>query len=131
MSYELSTICILLHSVQPTTHLILIPHFTLLKHFLLKFLFFFFFNDTPTPEISPLSLHDALPICDFGPVTMPAASMQTSVIGSDRSQPVPSPAGMSVSGSATFTGLTVDLWDGQQWWAVANGSGTEIGRAHV
>src|SRR2546422_6790801 len=55
---------------------------------------------------------------------MPAASMQPSVIGSDRSQPVTSPAGMSVSGSATFTGLTVDLWDGQQWWAVANGSGT-------
>src|SRR5258707_8851362 len=24
--------------------------------------FFFFFNDTPTPEIYPLSLHDALPI---------------------------------------------------------------------
>src|SRR2546430_11359730 len=24
--------------------------------------FFFFFNDTPTPEISPLPLHDALPI---------------------------------------------------------------------
>src|ERR1017187_1037630 len=24
---------------------------------------FFFFNDTATPEISPLSLHDALPIC--------------------------------------------------------------------
>src|SRR5436190_13104870 len=23
----------------------------------------FFFNDTPTPEIYPLSLHDALPIC--------------------------------------------------------------------
>ncbi|PYO83392.1 MAG: hypothetical protein DMD65_06020 [Gemmatimonadetes bacterium] len=61
---------------------------------------------------------------DFGPVTMPAASMRTSVIGSDRSQPVTSPAGMSVSGSATFTGLSVDLWDGQQWWAVANGSGT-------
>src|SRR3989304_1248793 len=28
-------------------------------------LFFFFFNDTATTEISPLSLHDALPI--FGP----------------------------------------------------------------
>src|SRR3989440_10023426 len=26
-------------------------------------LFFFFFNDTPTTEIYPLSLHDALPIC--------------------------------------------------------------------
>src|SRR5256885_13782733 len=25
-------------------------------------IFFFFFNDTATPEISPLSLHDALPI---------------------------------------------------------------------
>src|SRR3712207_8915715 len=24
---------------------------------------FFFFNDTPPPEIYPLSLHDALPIC--------------------------------------------------------------------
>src|SRR2546427_7667358 len=27
-------------------------------------LFFFFFNDTATPEIYTLSLHDALPICD-------------------------------------------------------------------
>src|ERR1051326_7891337 len=26
---------------------------------------FFFFNDTATTEISPLSLHDALPICCF------------------------------------------------------------------
>src|SRR5574340_1241242 len=28
-------------------------------------LFFFFFNDTATTEIYTLSLHDALPICDF------------------------------------------------------------------
>src|SRR3989338_6891559 len=27
--------------------------------------FFFFFNDPPPPEIYPLSLHDALPICDI------------------------------------------------------------------
>src|SRR5258706_8474815 len=27
------------------------------------FIFFFFFNDTATPEIYTLSLHDALPIC--------------------------------------------------------------------
>src|SRR3990167_2125383 len=26
---------------------------------------FFFFNETATPEISPLSLHDALPICPW------------------------------------------------------------------
>src|SRR5256885_10443412 len=30
------------------------------------FLFFFFFNDTATTEIYTLSLHDALPIYDFG-----------------------------------------------------------------
>src|SRR5262249_62114619 len=29
---------------------------------LLSFFLFFFFNDPPTPEIYPLSLHDALPI---------------------------------------------------------------------
>src|SRR3989442_11375507 len=28
---------------------------------------FFFFNDPATPEISPLSLHDALPISILGP----------------------------------------------------------------
>src|SRR3954462_2819612 len=28
-----------------------------------NYVFFFFFNDTATTEISPLSLHDALPIC--------------------------------------------------------------------
>src|SRR5256886_11286979 len=30
---------------------------------LIKRVFFFFFNDTAPPEISTLSLHDALPIC--------------------------------------------------------------------
>src|SRR3712207_7162617 len=29
---------------------------------------FFFFNDTATTEIYTLSLHDALPICDEGPI---------------------------------------------------------------
>src|SRR5438445_10144872 len=32
------------------------------RYHLLSILFFFFFNDTPTPEIYTLSLHDALPI---------------------------------------------------------------------
>src|SRR6266550_5570757 len=32
------------------------------------FFFFFFFNDTATTEIYTLSLHDALPIQDVGPV---------------------------------------------------------------
>src|SRR5258708_30659530 len=33
-----------------------------------SFSFFFFFNDTAPPEISPLSLHDALPISAGRPV---------------------------------------------------------------
>src|SRR5258705_11906402 len=40
------------YSVSPSLHLFL-------------FLFFFFFNDTATTEIYTLSLHDALPICQF------------------------------------------------------------------
>src|SRR4030043_305525 len=32
-----------------------------------QLIFFFFFNDTATTEIYPLSLHDALPICAFLP----------------------------------------------------------------
>src|SRR5258707_11271411 len=34
----------------------------LLPYFFLFFFFFFFFNDPAPPEISPFSLHDALPI---------------------------------------------------------------------
>src|SRR2546430_10040888 len=41
-----------LHSLRSPIHL----------HILLSLLFFFF-NDTATPEISPLSLHAPLPIC--------------------------------------------------------------------
>src|SRR2546430_13286854 len=41
--------------------------------------FFFFFNDTATTEIYPLSLHDALPI--FYSTFVPARSAQLSVNG--------------------------------------------------
>src|SRR2546421_4539541 len=33
--------------------------------------FFFFFNDTATPEIYPLPLHDALPIWESAPAKVP------------------------------------------------------------
>src|SRR2546430_11328498 len=42
---------------------------------------FFFFNDTATPEIYPLSLHDALPICPTASITdgpMPATAFAAS-----------------------------------------------------
>src|SRR2546427_10378272 len=34
----------------------------------------FFLNDTPTPEIYPLPLHDALPISSAVPASVPASS---------------------------------------------------------
>src|SRR5258708_34513663 len=40
----------------------LYPHFPFTAVCALHRFLFFFFNDTATPEISPLSLHDALPI---------------------------------------------------------------------
>src|SRR6058998_2148432 len=47
-----------------------------LAHDTLKFLFFFFFNDTATTEIytvmNTLSLHDALPICSDQPLFITA-----------------------------------------------------------
>src|SRR3982751_6978102 len=44
-------------------------------------LFFFFFNDTATPEIYTLSLHDALPISASAPAPVPARG------GPDRTGP--------------------------------------------
>lgn len=61
---------------------------------------------------------------DFGSVAARAATAPAGVVGSDVSQPVTTPAGMTVSGTATFTGLTLALWDGQRWWPVTNGAGS-------
>src|SRR3712207_7616556 len=44
---------------------------------------FFFFNDTATTEIYTLSLHDALPICTGGPMTVPTTG------GASRATPPP------------------------------------------
>src|SRR5438552_15737779 len=49
------------------------------------FLFFFFFNDTATPEIYTLSLHDALPISDM-PTGFSASPRHALVAGLRRSR---------------------------------------------
>jgi len=55
----------------------------------------------------------------------PGSGMTASVVASDASQPTgPGGRPVNVTGTATFTGLTVELWNGQQWLAVTNGSGT-------
>src|SRR2546425_624160 len=62
---------------------------------------------------------------DLGSLTAPAVA-PARVVASDVSQPTTSPAGMTVSGTATFTGLTVELWNGQDWLAVTKGQGSAI-----
>jgi len=62
---------------------------------------------------------------DLGGMSAPAATAPGSVVASDVSQPTdPSGARANISGTVTFTGLSVDLWDGQQWLSVAHGSGS-------
>src|SRR2546430_17152040 len=57
--------------------------------------FFFFLNDTPPTEISPLSLHDALPICPPSPPRSTAGPPDRPASGA----PVPSSAPVPPSSS--------------------------------
>ena len=62
---------------------------------------------------------------DLGGMSAPAATAPGSVVASDVSQPTdPAGARANVSGTVTFTGLSVELWDGQQWLSVAHGAGS-------
>src|SRR3989441_10438863 len=55
--------------------------------------------------------------------------MTAQVLASDVSRPTgPAASTATVSGTVTFSGLTVELWDGQQWLAVTNGA---AGRATI
>src|SRR3990167_2014488 len=64
------------HASTPVTHKTLISPF-------------FFFNDTATPEISPLPLHDALPICWWPPATTRRRACGASAPGASRSRSRP------------------------------------------
>ena len=62
---------------------------------------------------------------DLGGMSAPAATAPGSVVASDVSQPTdPAGARATVSGTVTFTGLSVELWDGQQWLSLAHGAGS-------
>src|SRR2546430_13609671 len=57
-------------------------------HRLLSSSFFFFLNDPPPPEISPLPLHDALPILGARPAVVPDERMPRHGGTDDPSHPV-------------------------------------------
>jgi len=50
------------------------------------------------------------------PSIPPGASMSASLVVADVSQP----AGLSLSGTVEFSGLTVELWDGEEWYTLAD-----------
>lgn len=79
---------------------------------------------TVTLQVDPAAGAIVTVTGELGSMSAPAATAPGSVVASDVSEPTTSPAGASVSGTVTFSGLGVDLWDGQQWLAVATGSGS-------
>jgi len=79
---------------------------------------------TVTLELGPAGVPTVRVAGDLGTMTAAAATAPGSVVASDVSRPTTTPAGMSVSGNVTFTGLRVDLWNGQDWLPVVNGSGS-------
>src|SRR2546427_7137403 len=76
--------------------------------------FFFFFKDTAPPEISPLPLHDALPISP-GPPAEPMVLRYVSPAGTSAYRPPPASAASvrsSVrSGSGTISGCWLVGWN--------------------
>src|SRR5258708_39756955 len=91
--------------------------------------YFFFFNDPPTPEISPLSLHDALPISRFvftdylGSLCWLACTTLLPIV-------VASVAGIRAT---AYFYLAWQIGYGQRWRrrSEATSCRPEIGRAHV
>jgi len=62
---------------------------------------------------------------DLGAMSVPAAAAPGSVLATDISRPTdPAGAPINVTGTVTFTGLSVELWNGTAWLHVANGSGS-------
>src|SRR3712207_8706994 len=68
---------------------------------------FFFFNDTATTEIYPLSLHDALPICS--PSTTPAGPPPATTQPSSPSTAPPAPGGATPHPAAKIGRVTSEL----------------------
>src|SRR5262249_62040701 len=86
---------------------------SLLPHLVL--LLFFFFTDTPPPEISPLSLHDALPIWarrrlspSSGEPCQTAAAMPSGM-PIDTASARLAPASISVAGRRCRSSLMIGL----------------------
>ena len=71
------------------------------------FLFFFFFNDTATTEIYTLSLHDALPIFEKGPVAhaAPLCAGSVGVLHGNRTYLMEDSNGQIIEGHSISAGL--------------------------
>lgn len=62
---------------------------------------------------------------DLGAMSVPASAAPGMVSATDVSQPVDARgAPVNVSGTVSFTGLSVELWDGSRWLSVVDGAGS-------
>lgn len=62
---------------------------------------------------------------DLGAMSVPAATAPGNVLATDVSRPTdPAGAPINVTGTVTFTGLSVELWNGADWLRVADGAGS-------
>src|SRR2546426_10173272 len=82
------------HSLTPQSSATIVMPSSLLNFLILTTLpqlcfLFFFFNDPATTEISPLSLHDALPICGALGLEVHAELLGKPLVGGDRARAIP------------------------------------------
>src|SRR2546429_3215945 len=96
----------------------------------------FFFNDTATTEISPLSLHDALPILKLARSAEEAADIAGHILGMKLVTPQTGPAGRIVKRvlieggldikRELYLGLLVDRASGRVVFMASAAGGMEI-----
>src|SRR2546430_15976637 len=94
--------------------------------FLLLFFFFFFLNDPAPTEISPLPLHDALPISLLGPLALVALVVAALMLP----RPVPRLVSDGPGSVIDYHAHTNASHDGRPGWMLADRKSTRLNSSH-
>src|SRR5256886_17333446 len=101
--------------------------FFFIPHFPLRFHLFFFFNDPATPEFSPLSLHDPLPI----PPAMGSTALDTANVRASQDYSWDVTSYVKAQQSAGASTVVLALGSAGTTTGLTLFGSREIGRAHV